>query len=63
MAKQAMGVYATNYDRRMDKTSYVLTYPSRPLVDTRLMNFIKLNKIDSKHILDPEFLLKGRADG
>ena len=47
MAKQAMGVYATNYDRRMDKTSYVLTYPSRPLVDTRLMNFIKLNKIPS----------------
>jgi DNA-directed RNA polymerase II subunit RPB2 len=47
MGKQAMGIYATNYDRRMDKTSYVLTYPSRPLVDTRLMNMIKLNKIPS----------------
>ena len=47
MGKQAMGVYATNYDRRMDKTSYVLTYPSRPLVDTRLMNFIHLNKVPS----------------
>jgi len=47
MAKQAMGVYATNYDQRMDKTSYVLNYPTRPLVDTRLMNFIKLNKIPS----------------
>jgi DNA-directed RNA polymerase beta subunit len=47
MAKQAMGVYSTNYDQRMDKTSYVLSYPSRPLVDTRLMNFIQLNKIPS----------------
>jgi len=47
MGKQAMGVYATNYDQRMDKTAYVLTYPSRPLVDTRLMNFIHLNKIPS----------------
>jgi DNA-directed RNA polymerase II subunit RPB2 len=47
MGKQAMGVYATNFDKRMDKTAYVLTYPSRPLVDTRLMNLIKLNTIPS----------------
>ena len=47
MGKQAIGVYATNYDQRMDKTAYVLTYPSRPLVDTRLMNFMRLNKIPS----------------
>ena len=47
MAKQAIGVYATNYDQRMDKTAYVLTYPSRPLVDTRLMNMIQLNRIPS----------------
>ena len=47
MGKQAMGIYATNYDNRMDKTSYVLTYPTRPLVDTRVMNFIDLNKIPS----------------
>ena len=47
MGKQAIGVYATNFDKRMDKTSYVLTYPTRPLVDTRLMNFIHLNKIPS----------------
>ena len=49
MAKQAIGVYALNYDTRMDKTSYVLSYPSRPLVDTRVMNFIKLNNIPSGH--------------
>jgi DNA-directed RNA polymerase beta subunit len=47
MAKQAIGVYATNYDHRMDKTAYVLSYPSRPLVETRLMNFIHLNQIPS----------------
>ena len=47
MAKQAMGVYSTNFDQRMDKTAYVLCYPSRPLVDTRVMNFIQLNKVPS----------------
>jgi DNA-directed RNA polymerase beta subunit len=43
-AKQAMGIYATNFNERMDKTAYVLSSPTRPLVDTRLMNFIKLNE-------------------
>jgi len=43
-AKQAMGVYATNFNERMDKTAYVLSYPTRPLVDTRIMNLIKLNE-------------------
>lgn len=45
--KQAMGMYATNFDKRLDKTAYVLTYPSRPLVDTRLMNWLDLVKIPS----------------
>lgn len=45
--KQAMGMYATNFDKRFDKTAYVLTYPSRPLVDTRLMNWLDLVKIPS----------------
>jgi DNA-directed RNA polymerase beta subunit len=43
-AKQAMGIYATNFNERMDKTAYVLSSPTRPLVDTRLMNLIKLNE-------------------
>jgi len=46
-AKQAMGVYATNFNERMDKTAYVLSYSTRPLVDTRVMNLIKLNEIPS----------------
>ena len=47
MGKQAMGMYTTNFHNRMDKTAYVLTYPARPLVDTRIMNVIQLNKIPS----------------
>ena len=47
MAKQAMGVYSLNYDMRMDKTAYILNYPSRPLVDTRIMNFLHLNQVPS----------------
>jgi DNA-directed RNA polymerase II subunit RPB2 len=47
MGKQAMGMYVTNYQSRMDKTAYVLTYPSRPLVDTRVMGMIKLDQIPS----------------
>ena len=47
MGKQAIGVYTTNYHTRMDKTSLVLTYPMRPLVDTRIMNILGLNNIPS----------------
>lgn len=50
-AKQAMGVYTTNFDQRMDKSSYVLTYPMRPLIDTRFMNIIRLNEIPSGEVV------------
>ena len=46
-AKQAMGMYVTNFDTRMDKTAYVLNYPARPLVDTRIMDMIHLNQVPS----------------
>jgi len=45
--KQAMGVYVSNYENRMDKTAYILNYPMRPLVETRIMDLIHLNKIPS----------------
>ena len=47
MGKQAMGMFASNFNNRMDKTAYVQTYTQRPLVDTRIMNIINLNKIPS----------------
>jgi len=51
MGKQAMGTYATNYNNRMDKTAYILSYPMKPLVGTRLMDFVKLNNIPSGNML------------
>jgi DNA-directed RNA polymerase II subunit RPB2 len=47
MGKQAIGIYTTNYGERMDKSSLVLTSPTRPLVDTRIMNILGLNNIPS----------------
>jgi DNA-directed RNA polymerase II subunit RPB2 len=47
MGKQAMGIYVSNYANRLDKTAYVMTYPMRPLVDTRIMNMIGLNQFPS----------------
>ena len=47
MGKQAMGMYVTNFKNRMDKTAYVQHYSMRPLVDTRIMNFLNLHKVPS----------------
>ena len=44
MGKQAMGVTATK-NVRMDKTSYVLAYPSQPLVCTKQAEILKLNEL------------------
>jgi len=45
MGKQAIGIYVSNFHKRMDKTAYVLNYTMRPLVDTRIMNMMKLNDL------------------
>ncbi len=47
MGKQAIGVYVSNFNKRVDKTSYVLNYTMRPLVETRIMNMLKLNRLPS----------------
>ena len=41
-SKQAIGVYVSNYHERMDKTAYVLSYAERPLVETRVMNMLRI---------------------
>lgn len=43
-ARQAMGIYATNYRDRLD-ISYILYHPQRPLVTTRTMKYINTDKI------------------
>ena len=40
MAKQALGVYGTNFQNRVDSRSHILHYPQAPLVETELMEFM-----------------------
>ena len=35
MAKQSLGMYASNFNKRMDSISYIMYYPQQPLVQTR----------------------------
>ena len=47
MGKQAIGIYASNFNKRMDKTAYILNYPMKPLVETRIMNMLKISNLSS----------------
>ena len=40
MAKQALGIYSTNFQNRVDSRSHILHYPQAPLVETELMEVI-----------------------
>ena len=45
MGKQAVGVHCTNYNKRFDTFSHVLSYPQRPLVETKMMKYLNATKL------------------
>ena len=45
MGKQAVGVHCTNYNKRYDTFSHVLSYPQKPLIDTKMMKYLNADKL------------------
>ncbi|MCE4609826.1 MAG: DNA-directed RNA polymerase subunit B [Desulfurococcales archaeon] len=44
MAKQALGLYALNYKYRTDSHAYLLHYPQKPIVQTRMLSLMGYNE-------------------
>lgn len=44
MGKQSLGLYAANFQRRMDSRGHFLHYPQKPLVQTRALDVIGYNE-------------------
>jgi DNA-directed RNA polymerase II subunit RPB2 len=47
MGKQAIGIFARNYARRLDKNAFILCSPMRPFVETKMMSVLKTEDMPS----------------
>ena len=47
MGKQAIGIFARNYARRLDKNAYILCSPMRPFVETKMMSILNTEDMPS----------------
>tara|TARA_B110001469_G_C9647389_1_gene327999 strand:- start:1787 stop:5212 length:3426 start_codon:yes stop_codon:yes gene_type:complete len=45
MGKQAIGINITNINNRYDTYTHILSYPQAPLVQTKIMKHLQLNKL------------------
>lgn len=45
MGKQAIGIYASNYQKRMDTMSHVLMSPQKPLVNPQMAEFVNFEDL------------------
>ena len=47
MGKQAVGIYASNFNSRSDTMAHVLHYPQKPLVRTQLSKYTNVERLSS----------------
>ena len=50
MGKQALGIYMSNFNKRIDTMGNILNYPQKPLVYTKLSKYTKNYKGTAEEI-------------